>query len=142
MDGLPYEVYKLAHPSMVTLLTDSFNQFYSNPDTLPHYFGSSSISLLHKKDDISNPANFRPISLLPTVWKLFSSVLTNRLNQYICEIISPEQVGFVKGRNIESCLHTIDSIILECPESYLVAVDFEKAFDSLSLLFTSSSGEI
>ena len=53
------------------------------------------------------------------------------LNTFICDIISPEQVGFVKGRNIESNLHSINSIINECPESYLIAVDFEKAFDSL-----------
>ena len=88
MDGIPYEVYKYAHPAMINLITENFNFYYSKPESLPTYFGTSSISLLHKKGDISDPAMFRPISLLPTIWKLFSSVLTNRLNTFICNILS------------------------------------------------------
>ena len=48
------------------------------------------------------------------------------------DIIRPEQVGFIKGRNIEVPLHTIDSVMKQASSSFSIAVDFEKAFDSLN----------
>lgn len=132
IDGLAYEVYKFADPSFVSHLTEAYNFYYSHPGSLPPYVGASSISLLHKKGNVSDPANFRPISLLPTFWKILSSIFAHRFTFFLRKIISPEQVGFVKGRNIEVNLHTIDSIISEFPNIYTVAVDFEKAFDSLN----------
>ena len=123
LDDICYEFYKYIR------LSNDISLLYS---TLFTWFGKSSISLLHKKGDISVPQNFRPISLLPTLWKLLSNVLTQRLNLYMKEIIRPEQVGFVKSRNIETALHTIDSVMRQAPSTYSVAVDFEKAFDSIS----------
>ena len=78
------------------------------------------------------PSILPPISLLPSFWKILSTVLTNRLSKHLKHVISTDQVGFMKGRNIESCLHTIESVLTTCPNAYLLAVDFEKAFDSLS----------
>ena len=131
-DGVPYEVFKLAHPSFIKPLTFVLNKYYSNPDNLPDWIGTSCISLLFKKGDIHEPSNYRPISLLPTLWKVLSNALTQRLNIYMKELIRPEQVGFIKSRNIEVALHTIDSVIKEVPGAYVIAVDFEKAFDSIS----------
>ena len=132
LDGTPYEVFKLAHHSFIKPLTFVLNQFYSNPSNLPNWIGTSSISLLFKKGDVHEPANYRPISLLPTLWKILSNALTQRLNTFMKEVIRPEQVGFIKTRNIEVPLHTIDSVIKEVPGAYVLAVDFEKAFDSIS----------
>ena len=134
-DGVPYEVFKLAHPSFIQPLTFVLNKYYSNPDSLPDWIGTSCISLLFKKGDIHEPSNYRPISLLPTLWKVLSNALTQRLNIYMKELIRPEQVGFIKSRNIEVALHTIDSVIKEVPGAYVIAVDFEKAFDSISHIF-------
>ena len=132
LDDICYEFYKYTDPSFQRHLTLVLNSFYTDPESMPPWFGKSSISLLHKKGDISEPQNFRPISLLPTLWKLLTNVLTQRLNLYMKEIIRPEQVGFVKSRNIETALHTIDSVMRQAPSTYSVAVDFEKAFDSIS----------
>ena len=107
------------------------NQYYSNPESLPSWIGTSAISLIHKKGDMKEPSNYRPISLLPTLWKLLSNILTQRLNPFISQIIRPEQTGFVKGRNIETAIHTIDSVIRQVPSAFTVAIDFEKAFDSV-----------
>ena len=35
MDGIPYEVYKYAHPAMINLITENFNFYYSKPESLP-----------------------------------------------------------------------------------------------------------
>ena len=116
IDGVPYEIYKNAHPEFVKHLIFLLNEFYKNPQSMPDWIGTSTITLLYKKGDQSDPANYRPISLLPTLWKLLSGVLTNRINKYLREIIGSDQVGFVKTRNIEVALHTIDSVIQQFPQ--------------------------
>ena len=59
-----------------------------------------------------NPLNYRGISLLPCIAKLYSSILNNRLTKYcdILDIIADEQNGFRKAR---SCLDHIYILILE-----------------------------
>ena len=131
LDGISYEFFKLTHSSFHLHLTSVLNQYYSNPESLPSWIGTSAISLIHKKGDMKEPSNYRPISLLPTLWKLLSNILTQRLNPFISHIIRPEQTGFIKGRNIETAIHTIDSVIRQVPSAFTVAIDFEKAFDSV-----------
>ena len=44
--------------------------------------------------------NWRPISLLNVDYKILAKVLANRLQKVISRIISPDQVGYLKGRYI------------------------------------------
>ena len=83
IDGIPYEFFKCAHSTFHKHLAVVMTTYYTNPSSLPEWIGSSSISLLHKKGSMRDPAMFRPISLLPTLWKLLSNILTQRLNLYI-----------------------------------------------------------
>ncbi len=61
-----------------------------------------------KKGDKSNPDNYRPISLLSCMGKLFASIINNRLTQFLEENkdIGEEQLGF--GKNYS----TIDGICI------------------------------
>ena len=76
------------------------------------------ITLLEKKDkDRRFIKNWRPISLMNVNMKIASKAIARRLETILPELIHHNQNGFVKGR----------SGIL----GILVAIDFEKAFDSL-----------
>ena len=46
------------------------------------------IALILKKNDASNIRDFRPISLVGSLYKLLSKVLTNRLKQVLDQLIS------------------------------------------------------
>jgi len=54
---------------------------------------------IYKKGDPSDYSNFRPISLLSTLYKLFSGVLSTRLCAVAADLgwLSPEQKGFLPG---------------------------------------------
>ena len=97
----------------------------------------SIIRLIQKKDkDTSLIKNWRPISLINVDAKILSRLLTARLEESISKICSREQLAYVKNRNISEGVRTIDFSICEKEyrreEGYILAFDFEKAFDSIS----------
>jgi hypothetical protein len=58
---------------------------------------------LHKKGDVVNMANCRPVSLLPMFSKIFEKSVYYRLNQHLQanSILATEQYGFRKGLSTE-----------------------------------------
>jgi exonuclease III len=97
----------------------------------------SVIRLIRKKDkDPELLKNWRPISLINVDAKLLSRALTERLKKVLPKLISREQLGFMKNRNIHDGNRLIDYfneyIEAEDKGGWFVALDFEKAFDSIS----------
>ena len=60
----------------------------------------SLLRLIHKKDDKRLPANWRPISLLNTDYKLASKVITERLKSVMASIVHSDQTCAVPGGSI------------------------------------------
>lgn len=95
-------------------------------------------SLLFKKDkDPLDCASCRPISLLNTDVKILPKVLAHRLEDILPSVISPDQTGFIEGRNsfyntrrLFNILYSTKHIGSEC----LTSMDAEKAFDRVELL--------
>ena len=79
------------------------------------------------------------ISLTNTDYKILAKSLANRLSKVIEKIVHPNQVGFVKGRKVADIIRTKDDVCEylnnENKPGILMAVDFRKAFDSISKTF-------
>jgi hypothetical protein len=107
--------------------------------TYPSERSRSVIIPLFKKGDKDSPENYRGISLLSTVSKVFTSVLNRRLytwaetEEKICE----EQAGFRKNYSTTDHIFTLISMIKKRFSSqrggklYVVFIDYLKAFDSV-----------
>ena len=83
--------------------------------------------------------NWPPISVLNTVNKILTKIYASRLQTILTKIISPDEVGYIKGRYIGDIVCTIRDLIdfsscSNLPE-LLTLLDLEKAFDSISWLF-------
>ena len=80
--------------------------------------------------------NWRPISLINVNAKIASKALAKRLEKALPEIIHFNQNAFVKGRTIFHAIRTIEDVIEHTKKNdlagILVAIDFEKAFDTLN----------
>ena len=94
------------------------------------------IRLIEKNVKIRNSYKTgRPISLLNVDVKIISKALSEKLLKVLPDLISTQQTAYVKNRHISESGRLISDIIdiarLRKLEGFLVAMDIEKAFDSL-----------
>ena len=64
------------------------------------------IALIPREEHSMTPDKFRPIALCNVIYKVISKVIANRLKPLLPGLISPEQSGYVEGRQI------LDNILL------------------------------
>ena len=83
--------------------------------------------------------NYRPISLLNTIYKIASGAIANRIKTTLNKLINKDQTGFIAGRYVGENTRILYDIMHYAEENnlpgLLLLVDFEKAFDSLSWKF-------
>ena len=101
---------------------------------------SNMITLLEKKDkDKRFIKNWRPISLINVDVKIASKAIARRLESILPKLIHSDQNGFIKGRSILDGVRIIEDILefakFTDNSGILLAIDFEKAFDSLNHSF-------
>ena len=118
------------------MLVKSLNYSYKHGE-LSSSQKEAVIVLIQKKDrDRRQIKNWRPISLINIGVKIATKAIAKRLEKVLPEIIQHNQNAYVKGRTIFDAVRTIDDIIsltaLKDISSLLVAIDFEKAFDSVN----------
>ena len=120
------------------LLIRAFNDIIINHKRLCRDWLHSLITALHKKGAKDDPGNYRGISLMSCLGKLFLTIINNRLVKFSLEnnLLSPGQLGFVIG-NRTSDPHIILHNLLQkyCHQKnrriYGCFVDFSKAFDTV-----------
>ena len=104
---------------------------------MPEIWNEAIIILLHKKGDQKNISNYRPISLLNNIYKLFTKIITNRITRTLDENQPREQAGFRRGFSTIDHLHAVNQLIEKCAEYKIPLVvglvDYNKAFDSVEI---------
>lgn len=134
-DNISNEIIKAAKFALATPLTCLFNKILKE-QKVPDSWTASNIILLYKKGDPTDVGNYRPISLLPTIYKIFASCLEERLSPAIESHQPIEQAGFRKGFCTVDHIQVVEQVIEKYVEFrrplYLVFIDYAKAFDSIS----------
>ena len=137
-DGLTVDFYRKFWDLIKELLIDSLNMSY-NTGKLTCSQRQAVIILLDKGKDRTLLKNWRPISLLNNDYKIASKAIAERLKATLPTIIHKDQVGYIKGRNIVDNIRVVEDIMYytnkENISGILMAIDFEKAFDSCSWKF-------
>ena len=93
---------------------------------------------IHKKESKMKVFNYRPISILPLVSKIFEKLMYEHLMDFFNkhEIIYKHQFGFQKGKSTEHAvldlLFNIVSALETKDKACSVFLDFAKAFDTVN----------
>lgn len=138
-DGLLNEYFLNCKDFFLPLLTDLFNKILFS-GFFPSQWAVAVIKPIYKKGDASDPSNYRGISLLSHLGKLFTSVLNTRLlilsDKY--NTITDAQFGFRPGRSTVDAIFSLQSLIIKTLQLknklFSCFIDFKSAFDTVPRL--------
>lgn len=129
---LKYVKYFLLKP-LVHLINCSFIT-----GIFPESLKISKIVPIFKRGDKSDIGNYRPVSLLPSISKIYERVMHNRLVEHLINnnLFDKQQHGFQKGKSVTSALLDFTETIIDSIDGgnkvVGVFMDLSKAFDIIS----------
>ena len=135
-DGITNEIIKCCSPIVENFIAIAFNKCIQEK-TYPKCFKTAKVIPLHKKGDKTDPSNYRPISLLSALGKIFEKLLHKRVVKFCKKenILTHIQYGFREKR---SCIDAINSVtefmrneIEAKNKGQACFIDLQKAFDTL-----------
>ena len=104
--------------------------------SFPDKLKLADIAPLHKKDDKTNKVNFRSISMVPVVSKIFERIMQFQIVFFINEILCSYMSGYRKGYNTQYALMCYLKTGKKSLDNHgyagLVIMDISKAFDTIN----------
>ncbi|GJY47483.1 RNA-directed DNA polymerase, eukaryota, reverse transcriptase zinc-binding domain protein [Tanacetum coccineum] len=101
--------------------------------SIPNGGNPSFITLIPKIPNANMVKDFRPISLIGSIYKIIAKILANRLVTVLGDLVSDTQSAFVKDRQILDGPFILNELAQWCKkkrkQSMVFKVDFEKAYD-------------
>ena len=133
--GIETKILKELPEFFIPFMLNFFNECLEKK-TIPLDWKSAVITPLYKsKGDFSDFNNYRAISVLPPIAKIFEKLISKQMSTYFEDnrIIYTGQHGFRKGFSCESLLHEFVSDINQSIDDKLITlvlfIDYRKAFD-------------
>lgn len=134
IDGIPPLILKLSAEIIAKPLTNLINKSIEDMD-FPTLAKIAAILPVFKKDDRSQKKNYRPLSILSTLSKIFGKLLNDQILFFMNDILSPFVSAYRKGYSTQ---HVLIRLIEEWKEALdnknivgAVLMDLSKAFDCI-----------
>ena len=108
-DNITGGVLQDSRETIVNLLTQLFNK-YLQLHQVPKAWQNVVMVLLHKKGNTKDIKNYRPISLLDIIYKVFSHIILQWILQTLDFHQPWEQAGFRSGFSMTDHLHVINQL--------------------------------
>jgi len=137
LDGIPARFVKDGAAVIAGPLTHIINLSLIQ-GRVPDDLKMARVVPLYKKSDKTDVGNYRPVSILTIISKIFERVVYDQIKQYLVKknLLYQFQSGFRRGFSTESCLiHLSDFIRFEMDKGHMVGMlllDLQKAFDSVN----------
>jgi ribonuclease HI/exonuclease III len=149
LDGIPIELWKALNKQFIShtnptrtktditnILTTVYNDIVAFGISPNSNFAEGWLCPIYKKGDVRDIANYRPITVLNTDYKILTKLLANRLAPVASSLINENQAGFLPGRSISDQVRTAKLLIEYAERSEtngaIVALDQEKAYDKIA----------
>ena len=134
---IPNNLIKLAAEPLSALFTKIYNESIQT-GVVPNTLKVSQVTPVYKSGDVTNPGNYRPISVLSPFSKILEKLVYNQLYDFLEKhnILYRYQFGFRKGHSTEQAIFEITDTLKQALDKKLVTcgvfLDFSKAFDTVN----------
>ena len=131
-DRTTAELYKYLNNDNIEIIAWLLNIIWAL-DAVPEELTEANVASIFKKGDTKNLANYRPSSLLNTLYNIYASTIHNRIASKIDDHINNTQYGFRKKRSTAHAFdlaRRIQDLAEQSGENIvMVLLDWGKAFD-------------
>ena len=125
---------------VVDIIAEPLMQIWNNEIINNHRFSPelkfADIAPIHKRLETILVKNYRPVSLLPVVSKIFERIMQNQMKSYVDKYLSPYLCGYRKGYNAQYALIAMIEKWKKSLDNKGIAgaimMDLSKAFDTIN----------
>ena len=120
LDEIDTSTLKLIKEEIAPAVTHIINLSITTKE-FPEAWKSAKVIPVHKKDSVLDPANYRPVSLVPVLSKVLEKVIFQQTFKYLTEneLLHPSHHAFRKCHNTSTAL-------IEMIDSWVDAIDNEQ----------------
>ena len=133
-DEIQMELLKWLNTENRTLLLKLFNEWWRHKNAPDELFLARVVPIF-KKGDTDVAANYRPISLLSSFYKVYMILIRERIQIAIDQFLCKTQYGFREGKSTAHALYILrriqDYSEMKGAKLNLAFLDWEKAFDKV-----------
>jgi hypothetical protein len=90
---------------------EAFHQLHAMNGAEFKFLNSTNIVLIPKKSDAKSVGDYRPISLIHSIAKIFSKLLANRLAPFLNNLVSKSQSAFIRKRCIQDNFFYVQNVV-------------------------------
>lgn len=137
-DGISTSIIKATRKVLTPILCHIFNLSFTT-GVFPQIFKKALVHPIFKSGDRDSVSNYRPISVLTVMSKVFEKIINKRLVQFLNQnkILSENQFGFRSGRSTDEAVLKLSETVIENFDNKLrtigIFLDLSKAFDTVSI---------
>ena len=132
INGVPNIFLKECATQLAAPLTKLFRHICKK-GSFPERWKIGRITALHKRDAISNPKNYRPVTVLENISLLFEDVLSDQMYAFLEKHIPPSQFGFLRKCGTQDygalLVLKVNEILERGNECVVISLDVAGAFD-------------
>ena len=120
------------------IISPQLSKIYNNAKNIEKYpscLKTADVTPLPKDKEKDNKKKYRPVSLTPTISKIFEKDMYEQIYNFVDSFLSPYLFGYRKGHSTEQCLMIMIEMWKKALDEHKVAgavlTDLSKAFDCL-----------
>jgi exonuclease III len=141
-DGINCKFIKAMKDRIAIVLSNSINEMFRNK-RFPKSLKIARVTPIFKDGDKTDVTNYRPISVLPVLSKIYENSINSRLTDHLFrnELIHRNQFGFQKSSNTTAAMVNLFDGIIKSLErkkkTCCLFIDLKKAFDCVNHIILS-----